>query len=293
MLRFASRALAVLTLASVIAASTMPATAGTTGGISGHVIDSNSQAPIAGVNVVAVSATQTATATTDASGSFHFLSLVPDTYTLQFSKDGYDQLSQAGITIFSDQNQDVAITMVKTLKTIARVTSRAAGSLVKSGTGSDVYSINTTVANAATGLTGPGSLSNAYGAIASVPGVSIGPGESGWYQTVSIRGGDIDQVGYELDGIPVNRAYDNAPMTMLSSLGQQELQVYTGGTPATADAQGIAGYINQVVKTGTYPGYGSISAGIGYPTFYHQLSVEAGGATPNRLFSYYVGLGGS
>jgi hypothetical protein len=293
MRRFATRALALLTLGAVLGASTIPAFAGTTGGVSGHVVDSVSQSPIAGVTVSAVSATQSASATTDATGSFHFLSLVPDTYTLQFSKDGYDQLSQAGVSVFSDQQESVTISLVKTLKTIAKVTSRAAGSLVKSGTGSDVYSVNPTVANAATGLTGPGSLSNAYGAIASVPGVSIGPGESGWYQTVSIRGGDIDQVGYELDGIPVNRAYDNAPMTMLSSLGQQELQVYTGGVPSGSDAQGISGYINQVVRTGTYPGFGTLTGAIGGSPFYHNLSIEAGGSSPDRRFSYYVGLGGA
>ena len=108
-----------------------------------------------------------------------------------------------------------------------------------------------------------------------------------------IRGGDIDQVGYELDGIPVNRAYDNAPQTMLSSLGSQEVQVYTGGVPASSDAQGISGYVNQVIKTGTYPGYGDGKLSVGYPAFYHQASIEAGGSTPDRLFSYYVGIGGS
>jgi hypothetical protein len=80
---------------------------------------------------------------------------------------------------------------------------------------------------------------------------------------------------------------------MLSTLGQQELQVYTGGTPATADAQGIAGYINQVIKTGTYPGFGNVDLGIGSPAFYHKASIEAGGSTPNRTFSYYVGLSGA
>lgn len=80
---------------------------------------------------------------------------------------------------------------------------------------------------------------------------------------------------------------------MLSSLGSQEIQVYTGGTPATADAQGIAGYINQVVKTGTFPGFGTVNAAVGGPAFYHKLSVEAGGSTPDRLFTYYVGLAGA
>ncbi|MBV8638490.1 MAG: TonB-dependent receptor [Candidatus Eremiobacteraeota bacterium] len=284
-----------MTLGTLLGASIcfQPAQAGTTGGLTGRVVDSQTQAPLADVSITVTAATQSAASTTDASGSFRFLSLNPDTFTIQLRKNGYDDVSYPGVTIFADQVQNLRFAMVKSLKTIARVASTAAGNLVKAGSGSDVYSVNSTVANAASGLTGSGSLSNAYGAIASVPGVAIDPGESGWFQTVHIRGGDIDQVGYELDGIPVNRVYDNAPMTMLSSLGQQELQVYTGGTPAGADAQGISGYINQVVKTGTYPGYGSGSVAVGSPTFYHNASVEAGGSTPDRRFSYYIGIGGS
>ncbi len=295
MLRYATRALALVTLGAILGASIcfQPARAGTTGGLTGRVVDSQTQAPIADVSITVTAATQTATSTTDAAGSFRFLSLNPDTFTILLKKNGYDDASYPGVTIFADQVQNVRFAMVKSLKTIARVASTAAGNLVKAGTGSDVYSVNSTVANAASGLTGSGSLSNAYGAIASVPGVAIDPGEQGWFQTVHIRGGDIDQVGYELDGIPVNRVYDNAPMTMLSSLGQQELQVYTGGTPAGADAQGISGYVNQVVKTGTYPGYASGNLAIGGPTFYHNASVEAGGSTPDRRFSYYIGIGGA
>ena len=86
--------------------------------------------------------------------------------------------------------------------------------------------------------------------------------------------------------------YDNAPQTMLSNLGQQELQVYTGGTPASAEASGIAGYINQVIKTGTYPGFVNVDAGLGGPAFYHKLSFEAGGANPSRTFTYYIGFAG-
>ncbi len=67
------------------------------------------------------------------------------------------------------------------------------------------------------------------------------------------------EVGYEFDGIPINRGFDNYVGGGESSLGQLELQVYTGATPANAEAQGLAGFINQVIKTGTYPGYGSAS----------------------------------
>ena len=281
--------------AALVIAALLPlgAFAGTTGNVVGRVVDSQSGAPIADVAITLTAASQTATTKTDANGTYRFLSLNPDTYTISLSKDGYDPLTQGGVSVYADQTQTVNLALVKTLKTIAKVTSRSAGNLVKSGTTSDVYSVNSTMAAAAAGLTGSGSLSNAYGAVASVPGVQIDAGEQGWFQTVHIRGGDIDQVGYELDGIPVNRVYDNAPMTMLSSLGQQELQVYTGGTPASADAQGISGYINQVVKTGTYPGFGTGTLSIGSPQFYHGASVEAGGSTPDRLFSYYAGIGGA
>src|SRR5581483_10991325 len=53
------------------------------------------------------------------------------------------------------------------------------------------------------------------------------------------------------------------------------------------------GYINQVIKTGTFPGYAQGDLGIGTPGFYHKAGVEAGGATPDRLFSWYVGLQGT
>jgi hypothetical protein len=267
--------------------------AGTTGRVSGRVLDAASRTPIAGVAVTANAPTQRATVTTDSSGAFSFLSLSPDTYTLSFEKSGYDPVALPGVTVVADQTQTYNATMNKALRTIARVTAQSATSLVKAGTTSDVYSVNAAGQQAAQGLAGPGSLNNAYGAIASVPGVMLDPGEVGWWQTVHVRGGDIDQVGYELDGIPVNRAYDNAPQTMLSSLGSQEVQIYTGGVPASSDAQGISGYVNQVIKTGTSPGYADANLAVGYPAFYHQASVEAGGSTPDRLFSYYVGIGGS
>jgi hypothetical protein len=278
--------------AFALSSAPLPALSGTTGGVTGRVVDNTTHAPLANVSVSITSPSQNGSITTDASGSYHFLSLAPDTYTLSFTKEGYTPISNPGVSIFADQVQTINVALTPALKTIANVRTLA-GNLVKSGTTSDVYSVNPTAAQAAGGLIGPGGLSNAYGAIASAPGVSIDAGEQGWFQTVHIRGGDFDQVGYELDGIPVNRVYDNAPMTMLSSLGQQELQVYTGGTPASADAQGISGYINQVIKTGTYPGFGTVNLGIGTPAFYHQASVEAGGSNPNRTFSYYVGLGGA
>ncbi|HEU5479884.1 MAG TPA: Plug domain-containing protein, partial [Candidatus Tumulicola sp.] len=165
-------------------------------------------------------------------------------------------------------------------------------SVVRPGTITDVYSVNPAVTKAAAPIGGGGGLNNVYSAIAAMPGAYVPNGQMGVNQTVYIRGGYYDQIGYEYDGVPVNRSFDNYPAHSASTLGQQELQIYAGGGGASANATGLAGFINQVVKTGTFPGYANVSGQIGTPTFYHDLSVEAGGATPDRLFSYYVGTSG-
>ena len=105
---------------------------------------------------------------------------------------------------------------------------------MRSGTTSDVYSVNAAGAAAAAAVGGPGGLNQAYSAIATVPGANVPQGQQGWNQLVYIRGGDYSDVSNELDGIPVQRDSDYAPITTLSSLGQQEVQTYTGGTPPWA-----------------------------------------------------------
>jgi Carboxypeptidase regulatory-like domain/TonB dependent receptor len=270
----------------------IPTLAGTTGGLNGNVSDATTKAPIAGVTVTVTSPSQTTTVSTDASGHFAFISLAPDEYTVTLARTGYDPLSTPGIAVFADAQQTLAFAMHKTLRTIANVTSRSASSLVRSGTTADVYSINAAQQDRVSGLGGGGNLNSAYSAISTVPGAYVPANQSGYLEAVHVRGGDSDQVGYELDGVPVNRAFDSFPSGSISSLGQLELQVYTGATPAGAEAQGLAGFVNQVLKTGTYPGYGDVDASMGTPTFYHSLNVEAGGASPDRMFSYYVGVGG-
>ncbi|HEY6326468.1 MAG TPA: TonB-dependent receptor [Candidatus Cybelea sp.] len=283
--------LVVFAVAGGIAIAPAPLLAGTTGAITGIVV-STAGAPVAGARVIATSPSQTVTVTTDASGRFAMLSLAPDTYSVSAAKQGFETAAITGVSVFADQLQTIRVTLAPSLKTIARVTARSSMDLVKPGTVTDVYSVNATVAQAAAGVGGGGNLNNAYSAIATVPGVFVPPNQQGWNQTVYIRGGDFSQVGYEFDGVPVNRSFDNYPGSTAGNLGQQELQVYAGGGTVGQSTSGLAGFINQVIKTGTYPGYGTVSGGIGTPTYYHSLQFEVGGATPDRMFSYYLGVGG-
>jgi hypothetical protein len=277
-------AMVALLLVASQATSTL---AGTTGALTGYVV-AQSGAAVAGARVSASASSQSASADTDAAGHFAFVSLSPDTYTITVSKDGYQTISQPGVTVIADNTRTIKLTLQAAVKTIGVVTTRAAAELVKPGTTADVYSVNATTTAKVASLGGGGSLNQAYAALAATPGVSVFPGQQGWFQTIHIRGGDYDQVGYEFDGVPVLRSYDNYPSTTANTLGQQELQVYTGAAPADAQGQGLSGYINQVVKSGTYPGFSTMTLGIGTPTMYNGFNFEVGGATPDRNFSYYV-----
>jgi len=269
--------------------------AGTTGTLSGTVVDSTTNAPLAGAKVTAASPSQLVSQTTDGTGHFSFLSLSPDTYTVSVEIKGYEPVSTSGVTVVADNTRVLPLALGKELKTIGRVTTRSASGLVRPGTTADVYSINAAQQAKVAAAGGGGNLDSAFSALSTVPGVSIAPGQSGYIgaaATLSIRGGDYDQIGYQIDGIPVNRAFDNYPSGPTSSLGQQELQVYTGAPPASSVSEGISGYINQVIRTGTIPGFETFTVAAGGPTYYHKVAFEVGAETPNRRFSYYAGVGG-
>ncbi|HTX60151.1 MAG TPA: TonB-dependent receptor [Verrucomicrobiae bacterium] len=272
------------------------ALAGTTGALYGVVVDVDATAPVAGATVTASGPSGTATATTDAAGHFALVSLAPDEYTVTVTKAGFTTTAQTGIVVFADEQQTLWLEVHEAghAGAPASSTARSAGSnsLVHPGATADMYSVTPAAQQRASILGGGGDLNSAYSAIALAPGAYVPFNQSGYLQAVHVRGGDSDQVGYELDGVPLNRGFDNYPSSSISSLGQLELQIYTGATPANAEAQGLAGFINQVVKTGTSPGYASADLGAGTPTFYHSVVAEAGGSTPDRLFSYYVGLSG-
>ncbi|HEY8313596.1 MAG TPA: TonB-dependent receptor [Candidatus Baltobacteraceae bacterium] len=280
----------VLLLVTLLVQGTW-ALAGTTGGVDGTIVDEHN-APVANASVTISSPSQNANAMTDGSGHFRFLSLAPDTYIVSVTKTGFAPASRAGISVFSDQTQSITIQAHSALRTIASVTSRSNNDLVKSGVTADVYSVSPGLQRASAALSSGTNLNSAYSAIASVPGVFVPIGNLGWGQTINIRGGNYQETGNEYDGIPINRAFDQYAGSALSSLGNQEVQVYTGAAPADAQANGLAGFVNQVVRTGTYPGFGVANLGIGSPGYYHKASVEAGGASPNRMFSYYAGVSG-
>jgi Carboxypeptidase regulatory-like domain/TonB-dependent Receptor Plug Domain len=291
--RLSSRLIVTLALSIVFVCSGFTAAfAGTTGALSGKVVDTATQAPLVGARVTVVSPSGASSVLTDKTGSFQFLSLSPDTYALSVTDAGYDTATLSGITVQADQTVTYTVTLSKVLKQIGRVQSRSNASLIQPGISTDVYNISAAQQRAAGTLGGGGGLNNAYSAVASVPGVFVPQGQVGEYQSIFVRGANYTQVGYEYDGVPIQRAFDQYPGNNLSNLGQQEVQVYVGSAPTGTGSTALAGFINQVIRAGTFPGFANLQFGFGSPNPYDNIRLEGGGASPDRNFSYYGGIGG-
>ena len=281
--------LAVLALL-VIAFQGTWALAGTTGSIQGYVTDSDGHA-IAGASVTATSPTQTGHSVTDSKGFYTLLNLSPDTYAITATKDGYDSTTLNGVTVQADQATRGDISLRASAKVIGHVTATAQTSVVSKTVTGDLYAVNSQAINNYQGSSGGAeTLYSQNGVVGSLPGVvrTVGSGAGYFGQgTLSVRGGAYDQVGFELDGVPLNRGFDFYNATSFLTNGLASLEVYTGGEPADA-GRAMSGYINQVIRRGSYPGGADFTAVAGSPSFNHTLQMDVYGATPDNHFSYYV-----
>ncbi|HEY7981871.1 MAG TPA: TonB-dependent receptor, partial [Candidatus Eremiobacteraceae bacterium] len=268
--------------------SNAPATAGTTGALVGLVTDVNGK-PLTGVAVTVSSPSQTDKTLSNVEGNFTFASLSPDSYTVTFARAGYASQQFDGVEVLADNVRSVSVKLQQEVKVLGHVTHVDVFGIVRPGATADFYAISATDQVKLAPLGGGGGLDNAYSGIAAVPGAFVPPSQTGWNQPIFLRGGDFTEIGYELDGVPLNRSFDHIPTTNLSSLGQASLTVYTGGAPANAESNGLSGYVNQVIKRGSYPGSATATFGIGAPSLYNKVNLEAGGGTADRRFSYYVG----
>jgi Carboxypeptidase regulatory-like domain/TonB-dependent Receptor Plug Domain len=259
-----------------------PASAATTGTISGTIIDSTTKKPIAGAVVVAAAPSGRGTATTDANGFYNIYNLAPDTYAVSITTKGYQDVLVNGVTVVQDQNVRLDQTLSPALKSIGRVSSRGAGTLLQPNQTADVYNVSPKQLGAAVGVGGHRTL---YDVIQTAPGIT----STGVAGRPRIRGSDVGDVAWEYDGIPINDRLTGLFTTNLSVVGTQNLEVYTGGFNAQY-GNAAAGVINSVVKRGTYPGFGSFTYTSQFPASEHDIVAEYGGATKNNKLSWYASL---
>lgn len=280
----ALRALVMSFVALLLVLQTTPnAFAGTTGIISGTVTDSQTHAPLANVKVTAAAPTGSYHATTNSRGFYTLTGVYSDTYAVSYQIEGYEPASIPGVTVFADQTLTLDQPMAKTLKTIAKVTSRSSGSAFQPRQATDTYNVTQQQIQSINGNAINLSESNL---ITSLPGGSF---DSSGYPV--IRGGRENEENFEFEGVPYTDAFTNQFTNTLAApgLGLQSIQLTPGLGDASQDNYGT-GTFNLVAKRGSYPGFATVQAAVGGPSFRHALNFEYGFASPNGRFSNYSTL---
>ena len=117
----------------------LPAFAGTTGVLRGCVSDSMTGRPLGGATVVAQSGAQVARTTTDATGHYVFVDLLPGTYTVSVELRHYDPVSVAEIPVQADRSVTVAIATHVELRTVIRDFVTRRDDLLRPGIAPDLY----------------------------------------------------------------------------------------------------------------------------------------------------------
>lgn len=261
-----------------------------TGQIAGIVTDETTHVPIGGATVTAVSPSSTVHASTDAKGAFALLGVVPDTYTVSVERPGYRPFSLAGVTVLPDNTQSlaIAISAQQQLRKIASVSVRSPSGAFQRGQTEDSYTVSGATLET---LQGKEFNNDEKTLLSRIPSVTLD--KTG---TISIRGGNNFQTGYQFEGIDytspnanLQNPYSNVGnFNLLTGFGQ--VQVVPGGGDASHGNTGT-GLVSITAKRGTYPAFGTLDyESQTNPVRNHQYAFEYGIATRNNSLSNYIAV---
>ncbi|HEV3154690.1 MAG TPA: carboxypeptidase-like regulatory domain-containing protein [Candidatus Baltobacteraceae bacterium] len=272
------------------------AAGGVQGNLTGTVQDASTGKPLADVHVTATSPSGNFTGSTDAGGHFTLLGLPADTYTVSFTKNGYDSISQPGVAVFGDETDSVGvIRMNASLRTIVHVNARARSGAYQPTQTQDVTTIS---GQRITQALGSATSKNETNLILAAPGAMQDS-----QGNITVRGSLNVELGYQYDGVNfTNPFFDGNAGSGYNETGSGylgnitggsggSLQVVSGSGDATQGNIG-AGVINIVPPRGTYPASGLLSAAVSEPFYGHDFDVNYAWATPNNRFSDFFSYDG-
>jgi outer membrane receptor protein involved in Fe transport len=212
-----------------LALSFASARAGTTGRISGRVLDPAKQ-PLAGANV-AIPAARTG-AVTDNDGHYAVINVPAGTYEVRVSLIGYQTVLTQQVVVSADNTTSLDVTLKSTPVPMQEVVVSAERPVVDVNQTSQLATVSRKDLN-----TLP------VQELQDVVNLQAGVVEG------HFRGGRTGEVQYQVDGVTVNNPYDNSSSLKLDRSLLEEVQVISG----TFDAeygQAMSGVVNAVLRSG-------------------------------------------
>ncbi len=216
--------------ALLLLACPLAALAGTTGKISGRVLDPKKQ-PLTSVNVMVIGAPLGAL--TDESGRFSILNVPAGTYTVKISLLGYRTVTTTNVSVSADNTTRLDVDLAEAPVAMQEVVVSARRPVVE---------VNRTSTLATVSREEIKKLP--VQELQDVVNLQAGVVEG------HFRGGRAGEVQYQVDGVTVNNAYDNTTSLRLDRSLLEEVQVISG----TFDAeygQAMSGVVNAVLRRGT------------------------------------------
>lgn len=246
------RSIYFVTAGALLLALAQPASAQTTGGLSGQIIDAQTQNPVADAVVIATSPALQGeqTAVTDATGTFEITLLPAGAYTLNVQREGYQPFTQAGLKVSLDRTVKIKLQLVPEAVQAGAVEITVAKPVISTSS----ETTGGTITKEQMTLVPYGRAGRGFEQVVqSVPGVHTDPFGA------SMNGAGSMETNYIIDGVQVNDpAYGTQGTTLLQDF-IQEVDVKTGGYQAEY-GRSTAGIINVVTKSGGNEFHGSVFA---------------------------------
>lgn len=218
---------------------------GTTGKISGRVIDGSTGEPLPFVNIILEGTTLGAAS--DIDGYYNIINIPPGVYSIKASAIGYNSTTVQNIKVSIDLTTNVDIQITETSIQLKQdVVVVATRPLVQK----DMTASTSVVGEELISELPVTEVSDVLQLQAGI--VSSGGG-------LHLRGGRSGQIAYQIDGVPVTDAYDGSNVVDVATNSIQELQVISGAFNAEY-GQAMSGIVNIVTKDGDNKLSGSVQA---------------------------------
>ena len=228
-LKFLTILFTVLTLSSVLFA-------GTTGKITGKVVDKDTGEPLFGVNVIVVGTNLGAA--TDFEGDYVILNVPPGNQTLKFSMISYSSITINNVRVRIDQTTPLNVELTTDVIETDEVIVVAEKSVVKKDVSTSVTSIE------------PEEMEF-------LPVSSVGDVielQAGVEDGLVVRGGGADELLFQIDGVTLRDPRNNQPISSVALTSIQEVSIEKGGFNAEY-GQVRSGIVNIVSKEGNVSKY--------------------------------------